>query len=166
MTIHDRRGRAPRGLWPVTEIPPEIPVAAVAFFLHFAWEILQAPAFVGMAELPHLAGILACARATLGDVVITLGAFWATALAARSRLWIVSPSAGNLALFLAVGILVTVGLEYHATEIAGRWAYGEVMPVLPLLGTGLLPMLQWIVLPPVVLKVAKRLLPGGRRGRG
>lgn len=47
-------------------------------------------------------------------------------------------------IFLTVGILITIGYEIYAVS-TGRWAYDEQMP--QILGIGLSPLLQWIVIP-------------------
>jgi hypothetical protein len=39
-------------------------------------------------------------------------------------------------------------------EIRGSWAYSERMPRLPVTGTGLAPLAQWIVLPGLALAIA------------
>ena len=61
--------------------------------------------------------------------------------------------------FLAVGLIATIALEYLNTEILGRWTYGPEMPRLPILGTGLAPIAQWVVIPIVVLWYLRRLHP-------
>ncbi len=40
--------------------------------------------------------------------------------------------------------------EWHAVR-AGRWAYSDLMPIVPLLQVGLAPVLQWLVVPPIVV---------------
>jgi len=56
-----------------------------------------------------------------------------------------------------VGLLATIGLEYFNTEVTGRWAYDGVMLLLPALGTGLSPILQWVFVPLLVLWYMRRL---------
>lgn len=46
---------------------------------------------------------------------------------------------------LALGY--TVFSEWLNTEVRESWTYREAMPRLPVLGTGLTPVLQWIVVP-------------------
>ncbi|MCL7938983.1 hypothetical protein M8009_01515 [Halomonas sp. ATCH28] len=57
---------------------------------------------------------------------------------------------------MLTGLMITVGLEWHATVIAQRWGYAPMMPTLPWLGTGPMPLLQWLVLPPLILWIASR----------
>jgi hypothetical protein len=126
--------------------------------LHFVWEFLQAPAFAGMAEMKHGQGIEVRTEATIGDVGVAWAAYWATASAARSRLWILDPSVRSLLLFLGVGVGFTIGLEYYYTELTNRWAYADIMPLVPPFGTGLSPLLQWIGAPLLVVFIVRRQL--------
>jgi hypothetical protein len=143
-----------RSLWAV----PEISVAFLSFVLHFVWEFLQVPTYAGMAELNHWDGVKVCTSATVGDVGFALTAFWVTSLASRSRNWIAAPRIWQLALFVAIGIGLTVGFEHYYTQISGRWSYSDLMPLVPPLGTGLSPLLQWIVIPLLVISLARRLV--------
>lgn len=137
---------------------PEINVAIFAFLLNYPWEFLQVPFFAEMATAPHWDAVRFCTRATFGDAGIALVAFWLVAVGARSRLWILRPTAGHIAGFAGVGIAITVGFEWLATEVWDRWAYSAAMPTLPLLGTGVLPLLQWTVLPPMIVWFVRRQL--------
>ena len=126
---------------------PEVNVAIFAFLLNYPWEFLQVPFFADMPTAPHWDAVRFCTRATLGDVGIALASFWAVAAFARSRDWILQPTLRQVVAFAAVGIAITIAFEWLAIEVWGRWAYSAAMPTVPLLGTGILPLLQWIVLP-------------------
>lgn len=141
---------------------PEIWVIIFSFLLHFVWEFVQAPTYAGMVEMNHWAGIKLCMSATFGDVGFALTAFWITAATAKSRSWIFSPTQMNHIVFLAVGILLTIGFEYYYTQISLRWTYSELMPLVPPFGTGLSPLLQWIVIPLCVIWLSRGQLLGMR----
>ena len=49
-------------------------------------------------------------------------------------------------------------MERLATGPLERWAYAERMPVIPLLEVGLSPLLQWIVVPPLIVWLVRRQL--------
>ncbi len=140
---------------------PELTVALFSLPLHFIWEMLQVPLFSGVAGMSHWDGVMFCLSATVGDVGIALGAFWTTALVAGSRQWLLRPSAYDLTVFILAGLVATVALEYYHTNISLRWSYSELMPLVPPLGTGLSPLLQWIVVPTLVVWLASRHLRGG-----
>jgi hypothetical protein len=58
--------------------------------------------------------------------------------------------------FLGTGIALTVGFEFYYTQVTQRWTYSDLMPLVPPFGTGLSPLLQWIVIPPLVLWLSRR----------
>ncbi|MCM2307185.1 MAG: hypothetical protein NDI91_06935 [Sulfuritalea sp.] len=134
---------------------PETNLVLFAFLLNLPWEIWQIPLFKGVASLAHWDGVIMCTRAAAGDAVIALLAFWLVATVA-TRGWIRRPTAVTLGTFVAVGVAATVVLEYWATQVGGRWQYAEAMPRLPLLGTGLAPLVQWLLLPPLVVWLVRR----------
>jgi len=152
MTSDRRRGRALDKLLS----SPEFSVVVFSFLLNLAWEFWQVPFFRGMAEVPHWLGVKACTQATFGDSVISLIAFWATALVARNRDWILQPRKSHIALFIIAGLTASVVMEGLSVGILGRWAYDHTMPRLPVFGIGLLPIMQWLVIPPVILWFARR----------
>lgn len=137
---------------------PEPNVVVFAFLLNFVWEFWQVPFYRDVPSAPHWEVTKVCSLATAGDAAIALASFWVVAAAARSRAWVLAPSAARVLAFAAVGIAITVVAEWVATEQLQRWAYADRMPTLPLLGTGLLPLLQWTILPPLVVWFVRRQL--------
>lgn len=135
---------------------PELNVAIFALLLNFPWELLQAPLFAGLATAPHWQAVKTCAVATMGDAAIMLTAFWSVALMARSRHWLARPKPLQMIAFVLVGLGITVAIEFWATEVAGRWTYAKAMPVIPALGVGLAPMIQWLTLPLLVVWFVRR----------
>jgi len=136
----------------------EFNIIIFSFLLHFVWEFLQAPTYAGMVEMNHWDGIKLCTFATFGDVGFALTAYFLTSLMARSRNWVLHPTSGQLLLFLAIGLTLTIGFEYYYTNISLRWTYSDLMPLVPPFGTGLSPLVQWIVIPLLVLWFTRRQL--------
>jgi len=145
---------------------PEFNVMIFSFLLNLAWEVWQVPFFRGMADQPHWLGVKICTQATFGDAGIALAAFWVTAFFARTRSWIMQPSRSDIAIFIGVGLVATIIFETLAIGVLGRWAYRDAMPRLPILGTGLLPLLQWLALPPLVLWFVRRQIGTPASGNG
>jgi hypothetical protein len=139
---------------------PELNVAAFALLLNFAWEILQAPLFVGMAEMPHAQVTKACLQATVGDAVIMLFAYGVVSFVLRSRSWILASKGWQLSLFVAIGVSITAGIEWLATRgyWMASWNYLPTMPLVPGTDIGLVPLLQWIVLPLLTVWFVRRQL--------
>ena len=48
---------------------------------------------------------------------------------------------------LVMGLGYTVYSEWVNTVIRQTWTYSDLMPKLPIFGTGLSPLLQWIIVP-------------------
>lgn len=115
---------------------------------------LQVSLHVGMAEQSHAAGVLRCLRAAAGDVVIALMSYGAVAAIARNRLWIADRQLSRVRAYVGAGLATTVAIEPLSVNVWGRWTYAPAMPTV--LGVGVCPLLQWIVLSPVARWCARR----------
>lgn len=142
--------------WPAYQ--PWAALAGFAFLVHFVWEMWQAPFYRTMLQASHVSGVTACTIATLGDVGITVTAFAAAAWGRNKRQLLAHPPAGTLTVYFATGLVITVALEWLNVYALGRWSYAADMPTV--LGIGMTPLLQWMVLPPLVLWLAGRHLCG------
>jgi hypothetical protein len=123
---------------------------------NLAWETLHLPLYTIWAE--GTAGELAFAvvHCTGGDLLIA-GASLVLALMLIGRpAWPARGFAGVAALAIAFGLAYTLVSEWLNTEVRESWAYAEAMPVIPVLGTGLSPVAQWLVIPPLGFWWARR----------
>lgn len=93
----------------------------VTLGLHFAWEMLQAPAFEEFAATAW-DGTVRGFVAALGDVVTAGLAYVATALVFRHAWWPLQHQwVGPAALWLAFGLAITVAFElWRCNRDAGR----------------------------------------------
>lgn len=139
---------------------PELPLVLFGFLLHFLWEMWQVPFFVGMASAAHWEVVWACTQATFGDVGILLLAYWAAAATTRSRWWLLAGRNGPFFVYIGTGLAITVVIEAVSTDVLERWSYVEPALVLPVLGTGAAPLLQWLLLPVLVLTLTRYHLLG------
>lgn len=133
---------------------PEGALVVWGALLHGAWEALHSPLYAdhGRAWSYLLWTRLHC---TIGDVLILLATFWLTALVFRTRRWYrLKPLAGT-AVFTLLGVGYTVFSEWLHTKVLGSWAYGPGMPTV--LGVGLSPLLQWVILPPTLVWLLRRI---------
>jgi len=144
---------------------PEFNVAVFALLLNFPWEVLQMSLFVEMADAPLVEAIKGCSQASLGDMVIMLIAYACVSLIARSRRWVLAPSRRELTGFVAIGVSITAVIEWLALggRWIGSWTYAPEMPVVPGVGIGLVPLLQWVALPLLVAWFVRRQLAGRAR---
>jgi hypothetical protein len=94
-----------------------------------------------------------CLVASLGDgvfvwVIYVIG--WA--VFGRPD-WFERPYWSQYALMLTTGAAIAIVVEWVAAHLAHRWAYSAKMPVVPGLNIGLVPILQMLVLPPVIFRL-------------
>ncbi len=148
----------PRRLAALTSLP-EVNVAFFTLLFHLPWELAQSPLFVEMNAAPFWDGVLGCTSATFGDALISLVSYWVAA-ACSGRHWLEKPRLLPFTIYMTVGVGITIVIESLATrgQWFEGWTYGPAMPVIPGLDVGLVPMLQWLVLPPIVLALASRRL--------
>ncbi|NOQ81491.1 MAG: hypothetical protein GQ548_03065 [Methylophaga sp.] len=128
------------------------------FMANFIWEMLQMPFFIFSPEASMVDINNACIQASIGDAVMLVLMFWISTALLKSRNWIFSLSTKRVGLFLLPGIVMTVVFEALATGVFNRWTYGDLMPTLAFFGTGIVPLLQWFVVPLFVLWVVRRQL--------
>lgn len=124
---------------------------------HLAWETLQLPLYTIWFEGTTAQIAFAVAHCTVGDVMIA-AATLAPALLAFGRGWPSDQTAFRNVILSAValGVSYTVFSEWLNVNVRGSWNYSSWMPRLPLLGTGLSPVLQWIVIPTLAFWWARR----------
>ncbi len=124
------------------------------------WEAAQLPFYTVWSEAGAGDIAFAVAHCTLGDVLIGMSALLLALILTRSG----APKTWNrpalIAITTVIGAGYTISSEWMNTRWLDAWAYSSWMPTLPLTGTGLTPLLQWLVLPGAGLVLALR---GARR---
>ena len=113
----------------------------------------------GLPEMEHWTAVTICSWAAVGDGLLAVFAFWVVA-GLRARTWMERPERASVAVFTLTGLTVTVAAEWLATEVWHWWSYAPHMITVPVLGIGLTPALQWILLPPLVVGIVHRQLSG------
>jgi hypothetical protein len=130
-----------------------LPGIAIANLL---WEVAQLPLYAIWTEKPPGFVRYAVLHCTAGDVLIAGSALLlATCLAAPREF----PRRGLARVAIVatlLGLGYTVLSEWLNTAVRASWAYAPAMPIVPLVGVGLTPFLQWSVLPPLALFAAFR----------
>ena len=123
---------------------------------NLAWELAQLPLYTIWRDKPITGNLLAALHCTLGDVALA-GAILTAALAVAGRPdWPRSGFGVASAMATAFGVAATIHLEWLNTRVWRSWSYSGLMPVIPWLDVGLSPLLQWIILPPLALVLARR----------
>ena len=135
---------------------PLLPFVALAIGLaaiaHFLWEAMQLPLYTLWRTGTPGEIAFALIHCTGGDVLITTMTLAAAVALARRFRW---PPFGRRMVFTAIvlGTAYTIFSEWLNVAIRGTWSYTVAMPVLPWLGTGLTPLLQWLSVPGLALAI-------------
>ncbi len=141
------------GEWPVGSSMARLWTAAVA--VNFAWEMAQMRLYASTGS--WLQDSVGCLTASLGDGGMILMIWAAGAVVFRRLDWFRRPSVSGYAVMLTMGVILAVAFETAALG-SERWAYGPSMPRLPMMARlGLLPILQMVILPPIIFRVVSAL---------
>ena len=92
---------------------------------------------------------------TLGDVLIGAVALTASLILWRLPAWPTERFRSVAYATLTFALAYTLFSEWLNVEVRHTWAYRDIMPTLPWLGTGLSPVLQWLIVPLLALWYAK-----------
>lgn len=130
---------------------------AVVIFLiaNTIWETVQMPLYTLWRTGSRWEIAYAVIHCSVGDMLIG-GWALATSVGTVGRDWRLKIAARRRVIFTTVllGVSYTLFSEWLNVSILKRWAYSDLMPVVPLIGVGLAPLLQWIAIPFVTFHLA------------
>ena len=115
--------------------------------LNLIWEIAQMPLYTLWltGSFPEISyAILHC---TAGDILIASLSLTGARVILRARHWPEERAFSVAVITIALALAYTAFSEWWNVEVRQGWAYRDIMPRLPFLGTGLSPLLQWLVVP-------------------
>jgi hypothetical protein len=130
-----------------------------SFLVLGVWEWLQTPFFVDIStDINRIVWFrLHC---TLVDILILTGCVAAVCVVRRRVDWLLGPRWPELLAVSVLGVLYTALSEYLNVHLRRSWGYSAWMPLLPWLRIGLVPLVQWLLLPPAVLLLVRDHLKG------
>ncbi|MEK6591765.1 MAG: hypothetical protein AABZ67_01655 [Pseudomonadota bacterium] len=122
--------------------------SALAFVLNLAWEVAHVRLYTIWADAERISIAWAVVHCSLGDVAIALTMFTLAGIALRQADWALhQPWAGGT--IVVIGTMAfTAWSEWYNVYQTGSWGYTASMPMI--LGIGLFPLLQWLILPPLM----------------
>ena len=130
--------------------------SALAFAFNLAWEIAHVRLYtIWAADGTTIAwALLHC---TLGDVAIALTMFALAGVVLWRADWPMSRPWAGTAIVVIGTMIFTAWSEWFNVYRAGSWAYTVSMPTI--FGIGLSPLLQWLILPPVMVVAYRKRWP-------
>ena len=114
---------------------------------HLIWEFAHLPLYT--IWLTGTAGDLAFAalHCAGGDLLIALSAIMLALFLVGRAEWPMVRTRPVLVATIAFGVAYTIFCEWLNIDIRQAWAYRDLMPVMPIIDTGLSPLLQWVLIP-------------------
>ncbi len=122
---------------------------------NLVWEFGQMPLYTLWQSGTRREIALAALHCGAGDIGIAAGAVALGIAFAAAPGWPEVRFIPVLFATTAFGVGYTVYSEHLNVVVRQAWAYAPAMPVLPGLGTGLAPLLQWLLVPPLALLWAR-----------
>lgn len=132
-------------------------VSVLSFVFHFAWEWFQCgPFFIHRADQ---ATPLSMVVATLGDLIITYGILGIVYVLKNigTNFFPEYSQIKKLIFIEIVSLFVAVGIEKFALA-TNRWSYTDINPIIPILKVSFLPVLQLMLLTPIILYITAAIL--------
>lgn len=132
---------------------------------NLVWEFAQMPLYTLWRTGAAREVAFAALHCTAGDILIATAALVASLVVVGTSEWPRRRFA-RVAAAVTVGLGYTVYSEHMNVVVRAAWAYSDLMPTVPWLGTGLAPLAQWVVVPALSFAWARRPSPkppGSRR---
>jgi hypothetical protein len=124
---------------------------------HLVWELLQLPLYTIFWTASIREITFAIVHCTAGDVLIAIAVLLIAIIITGREPGLTERRHIRLAgLTIVFGVCYTVFSEWINASIRESWSYTNAMPLLPVLGTGIAPLLQWLVVPTIALALAWR----------
>lgn len=119
----------------------------ISFIVNLVWELLQGPLYKGFSFGFH--HIFICTLGSLADTIMVMLIYFVLAFVYKNNYWFLKASVSKIILLILIGTLGAIGGEIWHTA-SGNWSYATNMPILPLVNVGLLPILQFMLLPTII----------------
>lgn len=120
---------------------------AFTFLANVTWEFAHLPLYTIWDTGSPSELVFAAAHCTLGDLIIATMTLVLCVLLVGDTRW---PQAGYVrvaTMTTGAGVAYTIFSEWLNLVVRASWAYAPEMPVIPLIGIGLSPLLQWVMIP-------------------
>ena len=129
------------------------------------WEIVHLPLYTIWTSGSVSERAFAALHCAIGDILIALATVMLALFVVGSSNWPAQGRGSVLVLTILFGVGYTIFSESLNIDVRAAWAYSDLMPVIPVVGVGLSPVLQWLVIPFAAYSLAlRRRAPITKRG--
>ncbi|KUO59463.1 MAG: hypothetical protein APF84_19345 [Gracilibacter sp. BRH_c7a] len=129
-------------------------IAVVAFILQGIWEYTVCGLFYTMSNLGHTRLMLS---ATFGDMVMSIALYGLLVFVNRDVNWVNKKwRRHDYVITTLYALFLSFYFEISALQIE-RWGYDPIMPIIPTTPIAFLPVLQLLILLPIIFALTKQL---------
>lgn len=114
---------------------------------HLLWEFSHLPLYTIWETGTTSELVFAAVHCTGGDVLISVSSVMLALFFVGDVTWPSGAHGRVVVLTVLIGVSYTIFSEWLNIVIREAWAYRDIMPVFPIIDTGLTPVLQWIIIP-------------------
>ena len=126
-----------------------------SYLLNATWEWMQSPFFIDTTSNLNLV-VWYRIHCSLGDTLILLVGYVLISLYRKDIGWVNQSRLNDYLILVLIGFFYTILSEFINVHVKHNWAYSRYMPIIPFINTGVVPLLQWIILPPVILSITRK----------
>lgn len=126
-----------------------------SYVLNATWEWTQSPFFIDVTSNLNMI-IWYRIHCSLGDTLILLTGFALVSLIHKGIQWVYHPKTGDYLILILFVFFYTLFSEYLNVYVRHAWSYSQYMPLMPFTHIGIVPLIQWIILPPTILFITRR----------
>ena len=138
---------------------------AVSALGNSVWEFPHLPLYTVWNQSTPRDKLVAVWHCTAGDILIAVSAWVLAVMVIGRPQWPADGFWRVAFLVIAFGLVYTGYSEWLSATVRQSWTYSYRMPVIPWLGLGLSPMVQWLVIPSLALLASGRRRPSGAAGK-
>lgn len=134
-----------------------IVIAIVAFLFQLVWEYMQCGIFYTMDDMTGHTRLML--SATIGDMNMSIVLYWILSYINRDINWIIDRwHRHDYLITILYGLFLSFYFEIHALH-NNRWGYNpDTMPLFPNTPIALVPVIQLILLLPIIFVVSKYII--------
>lgn len=120
--------------------------------LNLVWEFAHMPLYTLWDNGTWTEIIFAAVHCTGGDLLIAMCALIVSVLLFGESWPSLSSASTRIALVtVVIGVFYTIFSEWLNIVVRQSWEYADGMPIVPIINTGLSPLLQWLIVPSLAL---------------
>lgn len=129
-------------------------IFVIAVILNYPWERAQSVFY--RAEDGSVIPWWHCMLASLGDGLLVLLMFWAGRVVLGKPAWFEYPGLRGYLFMAVTGLAMIIPIEWILTHRVEWWSYTADMYLVPGLAVGVSPIVQMLLLPPLIFWIVAR----------